>query len=112
MFNIMVTNPNSMTQIDSLDLVEPTNTTYYKSLIALFPNMQSTDIQSGVLPSTTTTVTTTTFSTTTTSSSSIVNGASQPTGAVPLTTSLQTSVNSNGNMVTFYPCCVYFIDIY
>jgi hypothetical protein len=71
LFNIQVTNPNSLTQIDSLDLNEPTNATYLKSFTTEFPNFNVDDIQIGTL--------TIVSSTSSSSSTSIPNTTGSPT---------------------------------
>jgi hypothetical protein len=58
-FNIYIENPNAGTQIDSTDLLEPTNETYFTKLQEQFPNIQLTDLLAVELTTTTTTTTTT-----------------------------------------------------
>jgi len=57
-FNIYIENPNAGTQIDSTDLLEPTNETYFTKLQEQFPNIQLTDLLAVELTTTTTTTTT------------------------------------------------------
>jgi len=65
-FNIYIDNPNAGTQIDSTDLYEPSNETYFAKLQEQFPNIQITDLVAVELTTTsTTTLSTTQVSTTT-----------------------------------------------
>ena len=64
-YNVMVTNPNTLTQIDSMDLTVPVKQDYLKYLSLQFPSVVETDIlPASLIVSTTKSTTTTTTITT------------------------------------------------
>lgn len=44
-FNVFITNPNSMSQIDSLDLIEPTLDKYLSSIQSFYSDMAVNELQ-------------------------------------------------------------------
>lgn len=44
-FNVFLINPNSMSQVDSLDINEPTLEKYLNALQAYYPSLTSNDVQ-------------------------------------------------------------------